>query len=89
MWSLFEGSSLILGRCLFESWTRQRIVLTMVLLTSFDFDYISGSRRFFGGSAQNLFSLKCGAYFGGSEVIIDGHNVHHISIISGQLLLQN
>ena len=72
MWSLFEGSSLILGRCLFESWTRQRIVLTMVLLTSFDFDYISGSRRFFGGSAQNLFSLKCGAYLRAARLSLMG-----------------
>ena len=86
MWSLFEGSSLILGRCLFESWARQRIVLTMVLLTSFDFDYISGSRRFFGGQCSEPFFSQMRCLFEGSEVIIDGHNVHHISIISRQLL---
>ena len=33
MQCLLEGSSLVLGRCLIESWTQQRIVFTMVLLT--------------------------------------------------------
>ena len=44
----------------------------MVLLTSFDFDYISGSRRFLGSRAQNLFSLKCVAYLRAARLSLMG-----------------
>ena len=50
--------------------------------------YIRVSALFRGQCSDPFFSqMQC--LFEGSEVIIDGHNVHHISIISGQLLLQN